>query len=550
MFLIFLSLYLPFSNKAFHIDDPGFLHLSRMIGWNPLHAIPLDFHYEGIVLPNHLPYEMPHPLLVPYFIKIVTALVGENEIALHVAFIIFPLIALLSSMKLNEILFPDSRRASLLVALFFCSMPAFLVNAQNIMADVPTVAFILLAMAGFFASFENGSGTSAYLGGSALTMAIFCSYQALAFVPLIFLYALWRRKLTLHVAFGLAIPLAVLLAWLLAVYAMYDVFPVFKSKLPGSAVDVGGRIKQGLVSMILLKKTFSILAFVGAAMIWVVALHCVLKKSLGRFVLLFLSLLPISYLATFRVTGYPVSVNIHFSAFVALGLVTLVTLAWSVWRRIQRGGGAKREIFLFVWVLCVIGYAIALLPFGAARYLLPLFPPSLMLLINDPAWSFATRARRIGLACALCGALLFAVASAFSDYEYAGTYRNFADTVKAFRANAGNSLDVWYIGEWGMHYYMDKAGARYLHADSTEPVPGDLVVLPEMPRFWAPSTQVQARMALLTQAGYSSWLPLRLFNGGSHAGFYCHAWGMLPFTFSSEPDEIFYVFKIVGGVSP
>ena len=336
-----------------------------------------------------------------------------------------------------------------------------------------------------------------------------------------------------------------LLGWLIAVYALYDVFPLFKSKLPDATGSIAAEIKKGLVPGTLIGKIFSIFAFAGAAMIWVVPLHYALKRALGRFFLLFFSLLIVCYLATFKLTGYPFAKNLFFSVFVALGILTLITLVWSVRQQIQRGEEAKGRILLLVWVFCVIGYCIALLPFSSARYLLPLFPPALMLLMNDPAWSFTTRLRRIGLSCALCGAFLFAMASAYSDYKYADSYRDFAAKTKEFRASGGNSFNVWYIGEWGMHYYMDKAGARYLHADSNEPVAGDYVVLPEMCQLWNPSPQLWDRMALFGQKPYISRLPLRLFNRRSQAGFYAHFWGMLPFAFSSEPDEVFQVFKVV-----
>jgi hypothetical protein len=168
-----------------------------------------------------------------------------------------------------------------------------------------------------------------------------------------------------------------------------------------------------------------------------------------------------------------------------------------------------------------------------------------MLLINDPAWSFATRTNRIAISCVLCGSLLFALASAFSDVKYADTYRDYAAAVKEFRASKGNSFDVWYIGEWGMRYYMEKVGAKYLHDNLNEPVMGDYVAIPEMPRLWIPSPAVQNRMAPFAEKSYSSWLPLRLFNRRSQAGFYCNAWGMLPFSFSYEPDEVFLLYKIV-----
>jgi hypothetical protein len=96
-----------------------------------------------------------------------------------------------------------------------------------------------------------------------------------------------------------------------------------------------------------------------------------------------------------------------------------------------------------------------------------------------------------------------------------------------------------------MHYYMDRAGARYLHADSTAPVRGDLVVIPEMPRFWAPSLQLRGRLAPRGSQRHVSPIPLRLFNARSHAGFYAQFVGMLPFAVSGQPDEVFQILEVV-----
>lgn len=542
VFILFLLLYLPFVNKAFHIDDAIFIGLSRMVGWNPLHAIPADYNYMGKILPNLIPYEITHPLLIPYIIKIIIARFGDNEIALHLVFMIFPLMALFSLMKLNMIFFPGSRIAVLL-AVFFCSLPAFLVNAQNVMTDVPTLAFLLLAMAGFFDGLENGSRRMTYMGGIALTLAIFSSYQMLAFVPLIFLYALWRRKLTVHVALSLVFPLLVFLAWLIAVYALYDVIPLFKSKLSGAKASLADTVKIGLMKMNLIKKVLSVFAFIGAAMLWVIPLHHALKGAMRRFFLLLVPLVIACYLATFKLTGYPFSQHLVFSSFVSLGLLTCITLAQSV--RVKTGDAdAPRRIFLLLWFFCVVGYVIALFPFSAARYLLPAFPPAMMLLMSDPAWSFTTRARKAALSCVLCGALILALASALSDYVYANTYRDYASKIKEFRAANGNAFNVWYIGEWGMSYYMDRAGAKYLYANTNEPMVGDYLVISEMTRLWAPSLPLRSRLALVAEKDYRSRLPLRLFNKRSRAGFYEHSWGLLPFAFSSEPDDVFSLYRV------
>ena len=542
--LVFLALYLPFIDKAFQIDDYAFIHLSHRIGWNPLIALPENWGNDGKILSGFLPYEITHPLLVSYIIKIFIAIFGEHEISLHLAFMIFPLISIFSLIKLNEILFPASRHIVVLLALFFCSIPAFLVNAQNLMADVPTLALIFLALAGFMYGMERESPKMIYMGGCALTLAVFCSYHAGFFIPLILLYALLIRRFDRHMAISLALPVVALLIWLMAVYYLYGLFPLIKSK-SGEARSITDFVEGGLRINALINKIVSMVSFIGAAMIWVLPLHYALKKAFTRFLLLLVPATAACHAATFRLTGYEFSRSLFFSLFVALGLLTFATVVQVVWSRVKEGRAYQRELFLLLWFLIVIGYLILFFPFSSARYLLPAFPPVLMLLMNDPAWSFTTKARRIAIACVLCASLLFALASVFSDYTYADTYRNYSAQVKEFRAINGNNFNVWYVGEWGMRYYMDRGGAKYLYSNLNEPLKGDYVVIPEMPRLWVPSPDVQKRMVLFAEKSYSSRLPLRLFNRKSQAGFYCNAWGMLPFAFSYEPDEVFTVYKVV-----
>jgi hypothetical protein len=96
-----------------------------------------------------------------------------------------------------------------------------------------------------------------------------------------------------------------------------------------------------------------------------------------------------------------------------------------------------------------------------------------------------------------------------------------------------------------MRIYFDRAGIKYLLADSRQPKAGDYIIMPEMPRFWVPSGQVQSRTTVVYTKSFSSALPMRLFNRRSNAGFYCHLWGYLPLTLSSEPDEVFTIMKVV-----
>ena len=551
--LLFVLLSLPFVAKAFHIDDNVFLDISRIIGWNPLDAVPVDYDYKGRILSKFLPYEMTHPLLVPYYMKIVTALFGEQEIPLHLAFLVFPLCTLLGAMGLNAVMFPGSRNSQLLLPLCLCSLPTFMVNAQNLMADVPTLAFLLLAMTGFFHGFQDRSRTMILIGGVCLSLSALSSYQILAFIPLILGYALWQRRLDRTTAAALALPLLVLFSWLMLVYARYDIFPFLKSNPARLAADNAFHYGTGMKN--LADKTISLLGFIGSSLMWILPLYYILKKAVRKFILFYVPLVIVSHLGVYGFIGFGFNRRLLFTALLAMGMLAIITLVQAVRERRTSEGIPEHDLFLLVWFFTVLGYILLLFPFSAARYLLPAFPPALMILLNDPAWHVSSRMQRVGIGAVLGCALLFSLASAHIDYRLAESYRNIADRTGSIRSRAGQGTDIWYIGQWGMQYYMDRAGARYLYAGSDAPKAGDYVIVPQVAKLWSVSPALQERLVVVSTEAYDSPLPLRLFNNRSRAGFYAHFWGMLPFAFSAEPLEVFTIYRVAAkkratGASP
>lgn len=539
--LVFCLLYLPFINKPVHIDDVSFITFSELIGWNPLDSHPVDFLHDGRLFKNSLPpYEMTHPLLIPYVIKIVSALFGQNEVALHLSFISFPLLGLVSLFMLYHVLFPDSENYGAIAAIALCSMPAFLVNSHNVMTDVPTLSFLMLAAACYSLSLENDSTLITYLGGISLCMAAFTSYQALFIIPVLFIYVLIKRRLNIHNVLSLALPLVALLIWFLLLYHTHDLFPLLKGRGDASQSLISNLIKMGLDYQTLIRKGISVLAFIGSSMLFLVPAYLLLNKSGGRFLLISLPLLAISYIAVFNFTGYSLAENVFLSALITVGLLTLLIVIKESMKTSDTEKSKGRGIFLLLWIFLVITYNMLIFPWIAARYILPLLPPLTMLLVNSLQCNQRPK-KIIVIASALALSILFGLGNAYSDYKFADTYREVARDIKEFLPDKR----VWYIGGWGMQYYMNKTGARYLLAESNDPQEGDFVVLPEMPRLWLPSPQLRIRLEYYAGKTYASALPLRLFNGRSHAGFYSNAWGMLPFSFSREPDEVFQLYRVL-----
>ena len=353
-----------------------------------------------------------------------------------------------------------------------------------------------------------------------------------------------KRKIDVNSSRAVGTPLLALFLWLLAVYAAHGIFPLLEQGSTDAAASIVDEIKRGLITKTLIGKIVFIFGYVGSAMVWIVPVHYALQKTLVRFSLCFIPLLAGSYLVASGFSGHSVATDLILSAFIALGAQTAITVSILVRDRVRSGRNAPEAIFLLVWFLCVVGYNIIAFPFGAARYLLPAFPPLLLIILNDQAWTSLNRRGRSLIQGAVCGSAILAAGAAYSDYQYAETYRVFADEVVKVRAEVGKTPAFWYVGEWGMRHYMNRAGARVLPATSNEPKAGDFIVIPDMPRFWEPSKLLQQRLVVYAERKFTSALPIRLFNKRSHAGFYSHLWGMLPLAFSTEPDEVFTVYRV------
>lgn len=541
-------LYLPFLGQAFHIDDVGFINPSKAIGWNPLtvKAGANDYFYG---LPEErkgtvgVPYEGTHSMLMPYFIKIISALVGEKEIIFHAVYLIFPIIALVAFSKLSSILFRSSPVMNRSLLYLLVAMPAFLVNSHTIMSDVPSLALLLASMVFFCLAVEHNAPAPACAGGLSLTAAVFMTYQMLAFIPVIFFYVVLKKKLSKHIIANLLLPIFFLAVWLLAIYNLYGVFPLLKGSGNQGGEVIALEIRRGLLSEVFIGKVIATFAHIGASLFFALILYVRARNSFLRYLAGLGALTTICLFTAGSVVDYPFVDVLILSCMVAIGILSVYAITRTVFASAE-SGDRPRNYFLLFWAFTVIVYNIFALPFGAARYILPALPPMLLILLNVRQGSGSESGGLKSISVILACALIFGWMSSYSDYRYAQTYRYFAQEAKIFRTETAGAGTVWYTGRWGMQYYMEKEGFHMPSSASRELKKGDFIVLPEMPQFWQPSPELLPRLKTYATRQFVSPVPLRLFNRRSNAGFYAHHWGLLPFSFSRAPDETFLIVEV------
>jgi hypothetical protein len=181
------------------------------------------------------------------------------------------------------------------------------------------------------------------------------------------------------------------------------------------------------------------------------------------------------------------------------------------WRR-------RREpdtLFLLAWIGLFFAGALVVFFAGAARYLLPMAAPVVLLAARlSPKWLAAGFAAQLALSLGL----------AVVNYQHWDGYRQFADSLRG--PAAGHR--VWIDGEWGLRYYLESDGA--LPLKKTQRLrPGDIVVSSEL----GDSVNPVAPFVTLRTAEIRPALPLRLIGLESHSGYSTVSRGFWPFGVSA-----------------
>jgi hypothetical protein len=129
---------------------------------------------------------------------------------------------------------------------------------------------------------------------------------------------------------------------------------------------------------------------------------------------------------------------------------------------------------------------------------------------------------------------------AAADIRWAVGYRTTAQRLASEWGASGRP--VVFLGHWGWQYYAERAGFRPWDARWREPPAGAIVVVPRRAdRQWlhpAAASRLRLRERITMPAG-----PLGLTTWNRDAGirFYGGDFGELPWGFSFEPAEEFFV---------
>lgn len=567
LLLAFTIYSLFFVNKAFHIDDPFTIDIARAINKDFLNVPQVFFS---------------NPILLGYYYAPIIKLLGEKEAWLHVFYLPFSLLAIISMFFLSLRFYGKG----LLPTLSLVVTPAFLIMSHNIMLDIPLLGFFLGALAAFIYGTDRNDNRLLVLSSILTAMAAMIKYSGLLLIPFMFLYALIFSKKSPWLV--IIIPIFIFVLWNIHNIVFYKQFLFAEALLT--------RIKMWSFDQILIR-IFACLSFIsGTAIVSIFLILFFLrdKKNLLLLVVsLFLGFCPLLIKGIFSrySNSEKIFLALLFTSTVFIILIIVkVILVFFLKKRCNR-----EQLFLSVWFFAVLFFTI-LSQFVAARFVLLLFPPMFLFLyseLNVNQIYFFSGFKKI-IAGLIFIVFIISTVLAIGDYKFAGAYRDF---LVFFKKKVALDNKVYFspcyrvpYHAWGYSYYLNKYYAIIIDTRIKEAHPlngarnlaflfnkdkedeewlysilpfsfsidwsknpeflfvlpiGDALPVPvRMTSILKRADDLNIRMILINQVYCTS--NVFLHNRKQKTGFYSHDWGLLPFKLTLQKTvlEEFRIYKL------
>lgn len=352
-----LLVHAPFLKQPVQGDEVTYLDIARHVLRQPL--TPLHFQY---VFMGHMVDASghPHPPLDAYFLALAWILRGHFSVLFfHAFYLLFALGISFGGYWLAARFTDRPLWGGLLIA----ASPLVQVNTNTLAGpESPALAFLLIGAAAFFAR-------RFWISGIALALSGLTELQALAVAPVLLMdYFVKRERPPRGALFAVAAPYLVLGGWQAFQLALTH-------RLPGAAMLAYAR-SPGFTGLRL--KAASALALVEHLGVLVILVPLAWRRLWG--------IVPGVLLAVL-VHDYPWWERALLVIFTALGVNALVWL-WE---------SRRSNPVLGAWCLWYFAFAAVVFFAGAARYLLPLAAPMVLLFVRQ----FAGRTRWLAVALAV-----------------------------------------------------------------------------------------------------------------------------------------------------
>ena len=552
-----LAVLAPFLNKAFHIDDPLFLWMAQQISMHP--GDPYGFVVNWYVSNQPMFSIMQNPPLSSYYMALIAGFLGWSEPAMHGAFLVPAVAAILGT-------FFVARRlcnSPLLAALLLLFTPVLLVSATGVMCDVWLLALWLWSIECWKRALERNSAWLLFLASILAAGAALTKYFGVALVPLLAVYTLARERRVTHRILYLLIPTLVIASYEVITKAKYSQ-GLFSNAMLVSWNE-NAKPEQDIFQQLFIGLSFaggcffSVLFYApflklrrssreaGSPAVesgWKPNFHIVIAGTV-----IFAFLVPLFYFDAAR-TALPLGIAIEGALFVTIGIGILTLALVDIVRH-----KTADSLLLGLWVFGTFVFAAVMNWTITSRTFLPMAPAVVILLIRQlrgdevvaaavsgGSYEKDSAPKAFGVATwwPILPAALVSLLITIGDYKLASTARIAAGQFQQRFQNESGT--VWFEGHWGFQYYMQQWRAKPLDLDQHGLVPGDVLIVP------INNTNVSRKPAAPTIASsermnYAQFFAITM-SREIGAGFYSSKWGPLPWEIAPVPPEHYLIFRI------
>ncbi len=529
-----LACLLPFSGKAFNIDDTLFIYVARQITHHPLD--PYGFKVNWFLDFVPMARETKNPPLASYYIAAAAGLIGWSERALHLAFFLPALAVVLGTYRLAQ----RFTNSPLLAAAAALLTPVFLVCASSVTCDTMMLALWLWAIIFWIEGLDPQRPGYLTISAMLITLCALTKYFGIALILLLAAYSFVRQRRLGSWAWYLLLPILVLTGyqrWTKAVYGL---------RMISEAAHMSAGVRQARQSSAL-GATLVNLSFVGGLMLPALTLAPVLwpRRKI-------LAVCAVSGIAGFLISrggiglgailwpsdfyGHWLPVGLQLTLFIAAGFSVLALAAADARKRKDAD-----SLLLMLWVYGTFIFTGFLNWAINARSVLPLIPAASILLARRVdalrANSIRWRPAKLVIPLALAGAVSLWLT--WADTELANSARSAAALIEQKTRNQQGT--VWFLGHWGFQYYMESFGARPVVVDDPPHRSGDFLATPRdrllfeiRPKYVASHEVIQIPMHL----------GITTIQSELGTGFYSSDLGPLPFAIGPVPPERYELIQL------
>lgn len=521
----------PFIAKPFHIDDPLFIWIAQHIQGHPFDPYGFNVNWYG--------YDWPvwditkNPPLACYYLSLIGSLFGWSEAALHGAFLVPAIAAIVGTHRLAARFCQRPIQASILT-LF---SPVFLVSATTLMCDVLMLAFWVWAVVFWVEGTEQRNGRKLAIAAAFMALASLTKYFGACLLPLMAIWSLLGKRPLKKWLAWLLVPVLAPAAYQVATHALYG------RGLFADAAKYAGAIHES--SVISNERSLvSGLAFAGGCLAPAAFFAPILWKRRELLIGGVVCLVLVGVLCFITRNSFPTAMHplelaqIIFWALAGAGLLALA--AKDVLERRDADSA-----MLACWLFGTFIFAAFCNWVINGRTILPMSIPASIVVMrrvqqraaNGVLFSY----KALALPTVAGGVLALWVA--VGDYFFSLAPHTVARMVCANYKEKGHVL--WFQGHWGFQYYMQQGGAtaldlQRLNLKTADLKPGDYIAMPSYNTNVSPLKEpvVEQETIVVPIPG-----GITTMDKPSGSGFYASVIGPLPFAFGPAPEQIVTVFK-------